>query len=120
MNKVSETDRILIALTSLALNAPSTYTIAWSKGDPTKIQHYPVLYAGIGSSFATVLGAIFGHTKWGSYMMWGGMLATFALFGYVVFIYQPKTNDAGVGEPVMINGKASKMILVDDTEILLV
>ena len=103
-NGVSETDRILIALTSLALNAPSTYTIAWSKGDPEKEKHFPILYAGIGTSIATVIGAIFGHTEWGNLLMWGGMLATFALFGYVTFIYKSASPSIGgeAGEPAHI------------------
>lgn len=96
---VSETDRILIALTSLALNAPSTYTIAWSKDEPEKQKHYPILYAGILTSLATVVGAIFGHKEWGNYLMWGGMLATMGLFGYVVFIYKPSTATARAGSP---------------------
>lgn len=117
-NDISESDRILIALTSLALNAPSTYTIAWSKGDPQKAEHYPILYAGIGSSLATVVGAIFGHTKWGSIMMWAGMLATFALFGYVVFFYNPSVVGAptlGGTQPtatIFANGEPIKILMV--------
>ena len=110
---ITETDRILIALTSLALNAPSTYTIAWSKNDPDKKQHYPILYAGIASSLATVLGAIFGHTTWGDSLMWGGLLSTFALFGYVVFVYNGK--NGGNGHMLFINGNgegAGKPVLI--------
>lgn len=88
-NQVSETDRILIALTSLALNAPSTYTIAWSKDQHS--EELPILYAGIATSIATVVGAIFGHEKWGNWLLWGGMIATFVLFGYVAFIYKPRS-----------------------------
>uniref|UniRef100_A0A6M3ID43 Uncharacterized protein n=1 Tax=viral metagenome TaxID=1070528 RepID=A0A6M3ID43_9ZZZZ len=101
---VSETDRILIALTSLALNAPSTYTIAWSKDDPEKQKHFPILYAGIGTSIATVVGAIFGHKDWGNLLMWGGMLGTFALFMYVVFIYK---NADGEDQFLFVNGETS-------------
>lgn len=88
-NEIDETDRILIALTSLALNAPSTYTIAWSKD--THKDELPILYAGIGTSAATVLGAILAKKKGdaGDILMWAGMLATLGLFGYVVFCYQP-------------------------------
>lgn len=101
MGKVSETDRILIALTSLALNAPSTYTIAWSKDQHAN--ELPILYAGIGTSAATVLGAILGDHYYGDKIMWGGMLGTLALFTYVAFFYKrPQT--VGSHETVVVNG----------------
>jgi hypothetical protein len=82
-----ETDRILIALTALALNAPSTYTIAWSKGQhPEQI---PILYAGIATSAATVGGAILGDKYHGDKIMWLGLLGTLGLFTYVTFVYKP-------------------------------
>lgn len=82
-----ETDRILIALTSLALNAPSTYTIAWSKGQHP--EQMPILYAGIATSAATVGGAILGDRWHGDKIMWGGLIATIGLFSYITFIYVP-------------------------------
>lgn len=107
-NDISETDRILIALTSLALNAPSTYTIAWSKDDPQKQKHYPILYAGIGTSIATVIGAILGKRWHGDKIMWAGLLATMGLFGYVAFVYAPQGKQQtqpliiGNNEPVIV------------------
>ena len=96
---VTNTDRIIIALTSLALNAPSTYTIAWSKGQhPEEI---PILYAGIATSAATVLGAILGEHYHGDKLMWGGLLATLGLFSYVAFVYKPK-NSINQGYPIML------------------
>lgn len=82
-NKISDTDRILIALTSLALNAPSSYTIAWSKEQHR--EELPILYAGIATSATTVAGALFNDK-----LMWVGLLATMGLFGYVAFVYHPK------------------------------
>lgn len=101
-NKVSETDRILIALTSLALNAPSTYTIAWSKEQHA--DELPILYAGIITSIATVVGAILGGKWHGDKIMWAGMLSTFALFGYVAFIYKPKNSLGKNSHMLFING----------------
>ena len=90
LNGIRDTDRILIALTSLALNAPSTYTIAWSKEQHP--EQVPILYAGIGTSAATVLGAMLGEKWHGDKLMWLGLLATLALFGYVAFVYHPQSN----------------------------
>lgn len=96
----TETERVLIALTSLALNAPSTYTIAWSKDEhPEQI---PILYAGIGTSAATVLGAILGGKYYGTQIMWAGLIATLALFGYVAFVYHPPPKIVGLPQPLSI------------------
>lgn len=106
-NEISETDRILIALTSLALNAPSTYTIAWSK--ETHASELPILYAGIGTSAATVAGAILGRKWHGDKIMWAGLIATMALFGYVAFVYKPKKPEI-VSQPLIIGDKGSNQI----------
>lgn len=82
-----ETDRILIGLTSVALNAPSTYTIAWSKAQHP--EQVPILYAGIATSALTVGGAILGDKFHGDKLMWLGLVSTLLLFGYVTFVYQP-------------------------------
>ena len=82
-----ETDRILIGLTSVALNAPSTYTIAWSKGQHP--EQVPILYAGILTSALTVGGAILGDRWHGDKLMWLGLISTICLFGYITFVYQP-------------------------------
>ena len=82
-----ETDRILIALTSLALNAPSTYTIAWSKGQHP--EEMPILYAGIATSAMTVGGAILGEHYHGDKIMALGLIATIGLFTYITFFYTP-------------------------------
>lgn len=82
-----ETDRILIALTSLALNAPSTYTIAWSKGQHP--EQMPILYAGVATSALTVGGAILGDRYHGDKIMWIGLLSTIGLFSYITFVYVP-------------------------------
>ena len=82
-----ETDRILIGLTSVALNSPLSYTIAWSKEQHP--EQLPILYAGIITSAMTVGGAILGEKFHGDKIMWGGLIATIALFGYVAFVYKP-------------------------------
>lgn len=82
-----EVDRVIIAFTSLALNAPSTYTIAWSKVEHA--EQLPLLYAGIATSAVTVAGALLGDKWHGDKIMWGGLIATLGLFGYVAFVYKP-------------------------------
>lgn len=87
--KLGDTEKILIVLTSLALNAPSAYTIAWSKDDPEKRKHYPILLAGIGTSAVTLLGAF--TNDW---ILWAGLIGSLSLFGYTVVFYNssPKGN----------------------------
>lgn len=105
-NGISNTDRILIALTALALNCPSTFTIAWSKEQHK--EEMPILYAGIATSAATVGGAILGEKHFGNEIMWGGLLSTLALFGYVVFLYKPKTPASPEeGYPLIISTEPS-------------
>lgn len=94
LNGVSETDRVLIALTALALNCPSTFTISWSKEEHK--EELPILYAGIATSIATVAGAILGQKWHGDKIMWAGLIATMGLFGYVVFIYRPRKPNGDV------------------------
>ena len=85
----SKVERVIVALTALALNAPSTYTIAWSKGQhPDEL---PILYAGIATSGITVLGAVLGDRYCGNKIMWGGLVGTLALFAYVAFWYKPQS-----------------------------
>lgn len=84
-----ETDRVLIGLTSLALNAPSTYTIAWSKEQHP--EQLPILYAGVTTSALTVGGAILGDRFHGDKIMILGLVATITLFGWVTFFYKPPT-----------------------------
>lgn len=82
-------ERVIVAVSALALNCPSTFTIAWSKEEHS--EEMPVLYAGILTSAITVAGAILGDKWHGNEIMWGGLLATLGLFGYVVFFYKPKS-----------------------------
>ncbi len=103
-NGTSNTDRILIALTALALNCPSTFTIAWSKEQHK--EEMPILYTGIATSAATVAGAVLGDKYHGNKIMWAGLLGTLALFSYVVFFYQPQPGtvasaSAPVVQPIM-------------------
>jgi hypothetical protein len=103
----SKVERVVVAMTALALNAPSTYTIAWSKGQHQ--DELPVLYAGIGTSAVTVLGAILGDRYHGEKIMWGGLIGTLALFGYVAFCYKPSRNEnpnpsQTVNPPLIISG----------------
>jgi len=49
----------------------------------------PILYAGIATSAATVIGAILGKKWHGDTIMWGGLVGTLGLFSYVTFIYNP-------------------------------
>lgn len=112
-NKISDTDRILIALTSLALNAPSTFTIAWSKEQHK--EELPILYTGIATSAATVSGAILGDKYHGNTIMWAGLLATLGLFSYVAFIYKPKNGQNNGGYPLVIskpNGSEAETTLL--------
>ena len=48
---------VVVTVSSLALNCPSTFTIAWSKEQHP--EELPILYAGIGASLLTALGALF-------------------------------------------------------------
>lgn len=82
-----EIDRVIVATSSLALTAPSAFTIGWSKEQHP--EQMPILYAGIGASALTVLGAILGDRHHGNAIMWVGVGATVALFGYVTFVYKP-------------------------------
>lgn len=99
-NNSSKIERVIVALTALALNAPSTYTIAWSKEQHK--EELPILYAGIATSGVTVLGALLGDRYQGSKIMWGGLVTTLALFVYVAFFYQPK-NGAAQGYPLIVS-----------------
>src|SRR4030043_796110 len=85
--ELTDVERVLIAVSSLAMNAPSTYTIAWSKEEHK--EQMPILYVGIATSAATVIGAILGKKWHGDAIMWSGLAGTLALFGYVTFIYNP-------------------------------
>lgn len=81
-------ERVLVAISSLALTCPSAYTIAWSKEEHK--QEMPVLYAGIATSAATVVGAILGKKWHGDAIMWGGLVGTLGVFTYVTFVYKPQ------------------------------
>lgn len=94
----SAMERAIVAFTALALNCPSTFTIAWSKEEHK--EELPVLYAGIATSLMTVLGAILGKKWHGTEIMWSGLAATMGLFSYVVFCYKPAKN--GQGYPTFI------------------
>lgn len=101
-NNSNKVERVVVAMTALALNAPSTYTIAWSKEQHK--EELPILYAGIGTSAVTVLGAILGDKYYGEAIMWGGLVLTLGLFGYVAFAYKPK--NGAVDDPnVIVLGK---------------
>lgn len=91
---LSDVERILIALTSLALNAPSTYTIAWSKQEHQ--EQMPILYAGIGTSAMTVAGALLHKRFYGDKIMWIGLVGTLGLFTYVTFFYNPNGSTAKI------------------------
>lgn len=80
---MKESDRIIVAFSSVAMNLPSSFTIAWSKEQHP--EQLPILYAGVATSALTVLGAVVGNDK----LMWGGLVASIGLFGYVTFIYKP-------------------------------
>jgi len=87
LKDLTDFERVLIAISSLALTCPSAYTIAWSKQEHK--EQVPILYAGIATSAATVVGAILGKKWHGDTIMWGGLVGTLGLFGYVTFIYKP-------------------------------
>jgi hypothetical protein len=99
-NNSDKVERVIVAVSALALNCPSTFTIAWSKEEHS--EELPVLYAGIITSAVTVAGAILGDKWHGTEIMWGGLLATLGLFGYIVFFYKPKKN--GTVSPPLIIG----------------
>ena len=50
----------------------------------------PILYAGIGASLLTALGALFNDR-----VMWAGLLASIGLFGYTVLFYKSPNNQIG-------------------------
>lgn len=88
LKELTDFERVLIAISSLALTCPSAYTIAWSKQEHK--EQVPILYAGIATSAATVVGAILGKKWHGDTIMWGGLVGTLGLFGYVTFLYNPQ------------------------------
>lgn len=88
LKELTDFERVLIAISSLALTCPSAYTIAWSKQEHK--EQVPILYAGIATSAATVVGAILGKKWYGDTIMWGGLVGTLGLFGYVTFVYNPQ------------------------------
>jgi len=83
----NRTERILIPLTTLALNCPSGFTIAWSKQEHK--EDLPILYAGLGVSGVTIAGALLDNDK----LMYGGLVLSLILFAYVVFVYQGKEGE---------------------------
>ena len=85
--ELTDFERVLVAISSLALTCPSAYTIAWSKEEHK--QEMPILYAGIATSAATVVGAILGKKWHGDAIMWGGLVGTLGVFTYVTFVYKP-------------------------------
>ena len=87
-------EKVIVTMTSLALNCPSTFTIAWSKDQHAA--EMPILYAGIGSSLLTALGALFDDR-----IMWTGLIASIGLFGYTVLFYK-SPNSQIIGEPLII------------------
>jgi len=97
IKELTDFERVLIAISSLALTCPSAYTIAWSKQEHK--EQVPILYAGIATSAATVVGAILGKKWHGDTIMWVGLAGTLGLFGYVTFIYKPSnTVSAKIGQ----------------------
>lgn len=80
---MKESDRIIVAFSSVAMNLPSSFTIAWSKEQHP--EQLPILYAGVGTSAVTVAGAVLGNDK----LMWVGLVSSIGLFGYVTFFYKP-------------------------------
>lgn len=100
-NNNAKIQRVIVAVSALALNCPSTFTIAWSKEQHK--EELPILYAGIATSAVTVAGAILGDKYYGNEIMWGGLLATLGLFGYVVFGYKPKNGANNEGYPLVIS-----------------
>lgn len=102
LNGITDIDRAIIAVSTLALNCPSTFTIAWSKEQHK--EELPILYAGIATSAITVLGAILGEKYYGDKIMWGGLLSTIGLFTYVVFFHKPANSDKP-SQVMFINGE---------------
>jgi len=97
-NNSSKIERVIVAVSALALNCPSTFTIAWSKEEHK--EEMPILYAGIATSAVTVAGAMLGDKWHGDTFMWGGLAATLGLFAYVVFVHKPKN---GLPDPLIIS-----------------
>ena len=95
-------EKVVVTLTALALNCPSTYTIAWSKNQHT--EDLPILYAGIGSSLVTAAGALINDK-----LMWAGLISSMALFGYTVFFYRSPNSQAP--PPLIIGDSAPTQIL---------
>jgi len=72
--------RILIAMTAIAMNMPSAYTISWSKKEHPDQTKY--LYAGLAITFVTLLGAFLNHDP----TMWFGLALSFLYFIYVALV----------------------------------
>jgi hypothetical protein len=72
--------RILIAMTAIAMNMPSAYTISWSKKEHPEQAKY--LYVGLIITFITLVGAFLNHDA----TMWAGLALSFAFFAYVSLV----------------------------------
>lgn len=106
VNHQATVERVIVTMTALALNCPSTFTIAWSKDQHP--QELPILYAGIGSSLLTALGALVDDR-----VMWAGLLASIGLFGYTVFFYKsPSLISVPVGDPLIIGSPNEQHVLM--------
>ena len=102
-------EKVVVTLTALALNCPSTFTIAWSKDQHT--QELPILYAGIGSSLVTAAGALIDDR-----MMWAGLLASMGLFAYTVFFYKSPNSQAP--PPPLIIGESPPTQILPEVKII--
>ena len=85
--------KVVVTVSFLALNCPSTFAVAWSKDQ--HLEEMPILYAGKSASLLTALGALVDDR-----IMWAGLLASIGLFGYTVLFYKSPNNQ--IGEPIII------------------
>ena len=79
-----DTNKILIAMTSIAMNLPSAYTISWSIHEhPEQVKN---LFVGLGLSGVTVLGAF----VWDP-LMWLGFIGSLIFFGWIIVSGVPRS-----------------------------
>ena len=94
-------EKVVVTLTALALNCPSTFTIAWSKDQHP--EELPILYAGIASSLVTAAGALINDK-----VMWAGLLSSMGLFAYTVFFYKSPNSQASPPPLIIGNGSGGQ------------
>jgi len=70
--------RLLIAMTAIAMNMPSAYTISWAKEEHPDKKKF--LYAGLAITAFTLIGAFANLEP----VLWLGLAASLGFFAFVI------------------------------------